>query len=110
MIIFNMLAYIIHSGFISGYQNRYGDNLKPPTNVYHRMTAWCRVINPVRSLDFGMLRSDYHVHFHGADITYKSDYRIGLRLISDFSTFSGRESRQGLSNKLQGVDRLGKSW
>ncbi|MCG0346495.1 hypothetical protein L4X51_18800, partial [Phocaeicola vulgatus] len=25
------LAYIIHSGFISGYQNRYGDNLKPPT-------------------------------------------------------------------------------
>ena len=33
------LAYIIHSGFISGYQNRYGDNLKPPTNVYHRMTA-----------------------------------------------------------------------
>lgn len=36
---FNHLAYIIHSGFISGYQNRYGDNLKPPTNVYHRMTA-----------------------------------------------------------------------
>ena len=35
----NILAYIIHSGFISGYQNRYGDNLKPPTNVYHRMTA-----------------------------------------------------------------------
>ena len=35
----NFLAYIIHSGFISGYQNRYGDNLKPPTNVYHRMTA-----------------------------------------------------------------------
>ena len=35
----NELAYIIHSGFISGYQNRYGDNLKPPTNVYHRMTA-----------------------------------------------------------------------
>ena len=35
----NLLAYIIHSGFISGYQNRYGDNLKPPTNVYHRMTA-----------------------------------------------------------------------
>ena len=35
----DMLAYIIHSGFISGYQNRYGDNLKPPTNVYHRMTA-----------------------------------------------------------------------
>lgn len=35
----NNLAYIIHSGFISGYQNRYGDNLKPPTNVYHRMTA-----------------------------------------------------------------------
>ena len=35
----NYLAYIIHSGFISGYQNRYGDNLKPPTNVYHRMTA-----------------------------------------------------------------------
>ena len=34
-----VLAYIIHSGFISGYQNRYGDNLKPPTNVYHRMTA-----------------------------------------------------------------------
>ena len=34
-----MQAYIIHSGFISGYQNRYGDNLKPPTNVYHRMTA-----------------------------------------------------------------------
>ena len=34
-----ILAYIIHSGFISGYQNRYGDNLKPPTNVYHRMTA-----------------------------------------------------------------------
>ena len=34
-----MLTYIIHSGFISGYQNRYGDNLKPPTNVYHRMTA-----------------------------------------------------------------------
>ena len=33
------LSYIIHSGFISGYQNRYGDNLKPPTNVYHRMTA-----------------------------------------------------------------------
>ena len=33
------IAYIIHSGFISGYQNRYGDNLKPPTNVYHRMTA-----------------------------------------------------------------------
>ena len=33
------VAYIIHSGFISGYQNRYGDNLKPPTNVYHRMTA-----------------------------------------------------------------------
>ena len=32
-------TYIIHSGFISGYQNRYGDNLKPPTNVYHRMTA-----------------------------------------------------------------------
>ena len=23
------LTYIIHSGFISGYQNRYGDNLKP---------------------------------------------------------------------------------
>ena len=37
--IFRVLAYIIHSGFISGYQNRYGDNLKPPTNVYHRMTA-----------------------------------------------------------------------
>ena len=36
---FNDLTYIIHSGFISGYQNRYGDNLKPPTNVYHRMTA-----------------------------------------------------------------------
>ena len=36
---FRSLAYIIHSGFISGYQNRYGDNLKPPTNVYHRMTA-----------------------------------------------------------------------
>ena len=35
----NILTYIIHSGFISGYQNRYGDNLKPPTNVYHRMTA-----------------------------------------------------------------------
>ena len=35
----NHLTYIIHSGFISGYQNRYGDNLKPPTNVYHRMTA-----------------------------------------------------------------------
>ena len=35
----DILAYIIHSGFISGYQNRYGDNLKPPTNVYHRMTA-----------------------------------------------------------------------
>ena len=35
----NNLTYIIHSGFISGYQNRYGDNLKPPTNVYHRMTA-----------------------------------------------------------------------
>ena len=35
----NIIAYIIHSGFISGYQNRYGDNLKPPTNVYHRMTA-----------------------------------------------------------------------
>ena len=34
-----MFTYIIHSGFISGYQNRYGDNLKPPTNVYHRMTA-----------------------------------------------------------------------
>ena len=34
-----IVAYIIHSGFISGYQNRYGDNLKPPTNVYHRMTA-----------------------------------------------------------------------
>ena len=38
-IAFYTLAYIIHSGFISGYQNRYGDNLKPPTNVYHRMTA-----------------------------------------------------------------------
>ena len=25
-----------------------------------------------------MLRSDYHVHFYGADMTYKSDYRIGL--------------------------------
>ena len=37
--ILGILAYIIHSGFISGYQNRYGDNLKPPTNVYHRMTA-----------------------------------------------------------------------
>ena len=36
---FYFLTYIIHSGFISGYQNRYGDNLKPPTNVYHRMTA-----------------------------------------------------------------------
>lgn len=35
----SLLTYIIHSGFISGYQNRYGDNLKPPTNVYHRMTA-----------------------------------------------------------------------
>ena len=35
----SFLTYIIHSGFISGYQNRYGDNLKPPTNVYHRMTA-----------------------------------------------------------------------
>ena len=35
----DFLSYIIHSGFISGYQNRYGDNLKPPTNVYHRMTA-----------------------------------------------------------------------
>lgn len=34
-----IFTYIIHSGFISGYQNRYGDNLKPPTNVYHRMTA-----------------------------------------------------------------------
>uniref|UniRef100_UPI0032EFCC47 hypothetical protein n=1 Tax=Bacteroides cellulosilyticus TaxID=246787 RepID=UPI0032EFCC47 len=31
--LFRILAYIIHSGFISGYQNRYGDNLKPPTNV-----------------------------------------------------------------------------
>ena len=38
-ILFKFLTYIIHSGFISGYQNRYGDNLKPPTNVYHRMTA-----------------------------------------------------------------------
>ena len=37
--VFFFLTYIIHSGFISGYQNRYGDNLKPPTNVYHRMTA-----------------------------------------------------------------------
>ena len=37
--IYTSLTYIIHSGFISGYQNRYGDNLKPPTNVYHRMTA-----------------------------------------------------------------------
>ena len=37
--IIEFLTYIIHSGFISGYQNRYGDNLKPPTNVYHRMTA-----------------------------------------------------------------------
>ena len=37
--LFFLLTYIIHSGFISGYQNRYGDNLKPPTNVYHRMTA-----------------------------------------------------------------------
>ena len=37
--IIDSLTYIIHSGFISGYQNRYGDNLKPPTNVYHRMTA-----------------------------------------------------------------------
>ena len=37
--IHDFIAYIIHSGFISGYQNRYGDNLKPPTNVYHRMTA-----------------------------------------------------------------------
>ena len=36
---YEALTYIIHSGFISGYQNRYGDNLKPPTNVYHRMTA-----------------------------------------------------------------------
>ena len=36
---FGKITYIIHSGFISGYQNRYGDNLKPPTNVYHRMTA-----------------------------------------------------------------------
>ena len=35
----DIITYIIHSGFISGYQNRYGDNLKPPTNVYHRMTA-----------------------------------------------------------------------
>ena len=39
MLAYYYLAYIIHSGFISGYQNRYGDNLKPPTNVYHRMTA-----------------------------------------------------------------------
>ena len=39
MTAYKNLAYIIHSGFISGYQNRYGDNLKPPTNVYHRMTA-----------------------------------------------------------------------
>ena len=38
-VLIDSLAYIIHSGFISGYQNRYGDNLKPPTNVYHRMTA-----------------------------------------------------------------------
>lgn len=38
-LVVGVLAYIIHSGFISGYQNRYGDNLKPPTNVYHRMTA-----------------------------------------------------------------------
>ena len=38
-LMFTSLTYIIHSGFISGYQNRYGDNLKPPTNVYHRMTA-----------------------------------------------------------------------
>ena len=38
-IVEDYLTYIIHSGFISGYQNRYGDNLKPPTNVYHRMTA-----------------------------------------------------------------------
>ena len=38
-VVVTALAYIIHSGFISGYQNRYGDNLKPPTNVYHRMTA-----------------------------------------------------------------------
>ena len=38
-IILVLFTYIIHSGFISGYQNRYGDNLKPPTNVYHRMTA-----------------------------------------------------------------------
>ncbi len=39
VLVIRFLAYIIHSGFISGYQNRYGDNLKPPTNVYHRMTA-----------------------------------------------------------------------
>ena len=39
ILVFSYLTYIIHSGFISGYQNRYGDNLKPPTNVYHRMTA-----------------------------------------------------------------------
>ena len=38
-VLVSYLTYIIHSGFISGYQNRYGDNLKPPTNVYHRMTA-----------------------------------------------------------------------
>ena len=39
VIVLFFFTYIIHSGFISGYQNRYGDNLKPPTNVYHRMTA-----------------------------------------------------------------------
>ena len=39
LFVITVLTYIIHSGFISGYQNRYGDNLKPPTNVYHRMTA-----------------------------------------------------------------------
>ena len=39
LLVILILTYIIHSGFISGYQNRYGDNLKPPTNVYHRMTA-----------------------------------------------------------------------
>ena len=106
---FSFLAYIIHSGFISGYQNRYGDNLKPPTNVYHRMTAWCRVIilsEALISACSGLIITS---------IFMERIWLISPITESDSGWFQiiplvRQRVSSRLATKLQGVDGVGKSW
>ena len=104
-----ILTYIIHSGFISGYQNRYGDNLKPPTNVYHRMTAWCRVIilsEALISACSGLIITS---------IFMERIWLISPITESDSGWFQiiplvRQRVSSRLATKLQGVDGVGKSW